>query len=73
MEDLNIISEYTVEIRVTVTIPFGPGIFRVPAGRHGLLMSERPITSPSTTSTRAMSECAAMISCNIYCVGENGG
>ena len=71
MEDLNIVSEDSVEIGITTSIPFGPGIVRVPAGRRGLLMSECPMISPSTISTRAMSECPAMISCNIFCVGDN--
>jgi len=73
MEDLNIISEQTVEIGMIIASPFGPGIFRVLLGGRRLLVSARPMINPSTINTRAMSENAAMISCKVYCAGEMVG
>jgi hypothetical protein len=48
-----------------ITIPFGPGIFRVPTGARRLLVSDRRMIDTSTINIRAMKENAAMISDNV--------
>jgi len=48
-----------------ITIPFGPGIFRVPKGARRLMVSDRRMIDPSTINIRAIKENAAMISDNV--------